>query len=60
MSEFVQSIYSTGQYNTFNINQILEQISQQQNIKKEVILEALKRIGEAQEMLGDGEDLEVI
>lgn len=59
LSEFVQSVYSTGRYNTFDINHILEQISKQQNLKQEVIFEALKRIGKAQEFLGNGDSFEV-
>ena len=59
LSEFVQSVYSTGQYNTIDINHILEQISKQQNLREEVIFEALKRIGKAQEILGVEDNLEV-
>ncbi|AYO30532.1 MAG: repair protein SbcD/Mre11 [Thermoanaerobacteraceae bacterium] len=51
LAEFIQGIYSTGQYNTININKIIEEISRQQNIKEEVVKEALQRIGAAQEML---------
>lgn len=53
LSEFIQGIYSTGQYNTVNIANIIEQISKQQNLGEEVIKEALKRIGDAQEALTD-------
>ena len=42
-----QSVYSTGKYDTLDINHILEQISKHQNLKDEVILEAIKRIGKA-------------
>lgn len=59
LSEFIQSVYSTGQYDTFDINNILEQISKQQNLKDEVIMEALRRIGKAQELLGNEDCLEV-
>ncbi|HHY70079.1 MAG TPA: metallophosphoesterase [Thermoanaerobacterales bacterium] len=59
LSEFIQSVYSTGQYDTFDINRILEQISTQQNLRNEVIKEALKRIGKAQELLGNEDCLEV-
>jgi len=55
LAEFIQGIYSTGQYNTINIAKIIEQISKQQNLKQEVIKEALKRIGEAQELLTEKE-----
>lgn len=59
LSEFIQGIYSTGHYSTVNINKIIEEISIQQNIKQEVVREALDRIGAAQQMLaeGDSEDL---
>jgi len=59
LSEFIQSIYSTGNYDTLDINKIIEQISKQENIKDEVIIEALKRIGQAQELLGKEDLLEV-
>ena len=59
LSEFIQSVYSTGNYDTFDINKIIEEISKQQNIKDEVIMEALKRIGQAQELLGKEDWLEV-
>lgn len=59
LSEFIQSVYSTGNYETFDINNIIEQISKQQNLKDEVIRETLKRIGQAQELLGDEDWLEV-
>ncbi|MCR4430581.1 MAG: metallophosphoesterase [Tepidanaerobacteraceae bacterium] len=53
LAEFIQGIYSTGQYNSINISKIIEEISLHQNLKKEVIKEALKRIGEAQEILSE-------
>ncbi|MCG1011785.1 metallophosphoesterase family protein [Tepidanaerobacter sp. GT38] len=59
LSEFIQSVNSTGNYDTFDINNIIEQISKQQNLKEEVIKEALKRIGQAQELLGNEDWLEV-
>ena len=59
LSEFIQSVNSTGNYETFDINRIVELISRQQNLKDEVILEALKRIGQAQELLGKEDLLEV-
>lgn len=55
LAEFVQGIYSTGHYNTVNINKIIEEISMQQNIKDDVVKEALRRIGDAQEMLSQNE-----
>ncbi|HHV19600.1 MAG TPA: metallophosphoesterase [Thermoanaerobacterales bacterium] len=59
LSEFIQSVYSTGKYDTLDINHILEQISKHQNLKDEVILEAIKRIGKAQELLANEESIEV-
>lgn len=59
LSQFIQSVYSTGQYDTFDINRIIEQISKQENLKDEVVQEALKRIGKAQELLGSESNLEV-
>lgn len=53
LAEFMQSIYSTGQYNTINLNNIINEISHQDNIKTDVIQEALRRIGLAQENLGE-------
>jgi len=55
LAQFIQGIYSTGQYNTINITNIIEQISKQQNLEQDVIKEALKRIGDAQEALAEKE-----
>lgn len=51
LSLFIQSIYSTGEYQTINIQRIIEELSSHQNLKSEVIKETLSRIGDAQEML---------
>jgi len=59
LSEFIQSVYSTGNYDTFDINRIIEQISKQHNLKDEVVIETLERIGQAQELLGKEDLLEV-
>lgn len=59
LTEFIQSVYSAGNYDSLDINNIIEQISKQQNLKDEVIIEALKRIGQAQELLGNEDWLEV-
>lgn len=59
LSDFVQSVYSAGTYNSIDISSIIEQVSKHQNIKAEVILETLKRIGQAQELLASGDISEV-
>ncbi|HHW02789.1 MAG TPA: metallophosphoesterase [Thermoanaerobacterales bacterium] len=56
LAEFVQGIYSTGQYNTINITRIIEEISRQQNIRDDVVKEALYRIGAAQEALSQNDN----
>lgn len=59
LSEFIQSVYSTGHYNTIDINNLMEEISKQENLKEEVVKEALQRIGSAQELLSGEDFLEV-
>lgn len=56
LAEFVQSVYSTGQYNTVDVTRIVEQISQQDNLKQEVVEEALRRIGLVEEILSSSGD----
>lgn len=56
LAEFVQSVYSTGQYNTVDVTRIIEQISQQDNLKQEVVKEALRRIGFVEEILSSSGD----
>jgi len=52
-------VHSAGSYETFDINRIIEQISKQENLSEKVVLEAIKRIGYAQEQLGDEDMSEV-
>lgn len=59
LSDFIQSVHSAGSYETFDINRIIEQISKQENLSEKVVLEAIKRIGYAQEQLGDEDMSEV-
>jgi len=59
LSAFVQSVYSTGHYDTIDINNLIEEISRQENLSENVIKEALKRIGYAQELFSGDDHLEV-
>lgn len=59
LSAFVQSVYSTGHYDTIDINNLMEEISRQENLGDEVIKEALKRIGSVQELFSGDDRLEV-
>lgn len=51
LSQFIQSIYSTGEFQTTNIYNIIEEISKQQDLEDNVVKEALCRIGDAQQLL---------
>lgn len=56
LAEFVQSVYTTGEYNTVDISTIIDKISQEDNLKPEVIEEALNRIGFIEEVLSSTGD----
>lgn len=51
LSQFIQSIYSTGEFQTTNFYTIIEKISKQQNLEDKVVKETLKRISDAQQLL---------
>lgn len=53
LSQFIQSIYSTGEFQTTNIYNIIEEISKQQELKDSVVKETLRRIGDAQQLLNE-------
>lgn len=54
LSQFIQSVYSTGEFQTTNIYNIIEEISKQQKLEDKVIKETLRRIGDAQQLLNEG------
>lgn len=61
LAEFIQSVNSASNFKSYDFTAILNEISQKNNIKKEVVEEALKKIEQAQiDFSFDGEDLEVI
>ncbi|MCG0276066.1 MAG: metallophosphoesterase [Thermosediminibacteraceae bacterium] len=59
LAEFVQGLNATGKYSFTNISAIIEQLAKKQDLDAKVVEEALKRIGQAQEMLSrrDGEEI---
>lgn len=61
LSDFIQGINSTFSFKSYDFTTILNEISKKDNLKKEIVEEALKKIEQAQlNSSFDGEDLEVI